>query len=70
MLAIWDGESQTVSPLQLWSDIEQDHHINVLELKAVYIGIVTLCKGHSFKHVKAMCDNTTAVAYIKKKRRY
>ena len=51
----------------LWSDIEQDHHINVLELKAVYIGIVTLCKGHSFKHVKVMCDNTTAVAYINKK---
>ena len=39
-------------------------HINVLELKAVFYGIKIYCENKTYKHVKVMCDNTTAVSYI------
>ena len=48
----------------LWSAKDAQKHINVLELKANYIGIVTYCKDKNYKHVRIMTDNTTAISYI------
>lgn len=39
-------------------------HINVLELLAIFQGLSAYCLGSKNVHVKVMCDNTTAVAYI------
>ena len=36
-------------------------NINFLELKVI---IHTYCSNNTFKHVRVMCDNTTAVSYI------
>ena len=43
---------------------EEIAHINVLKLKEIFYGIKTYCKNHVFKHVKVMCDTTTAISYI------
>ena len=37
-------------------------HINVLELKAVLLGIQSLCGANEYVHVYT--DNTTAMAYV------
>lgn len=47
-----------------WKPHEGDHHINVLELRAIHHGIKSMIKGGQ-KHIKVMTDNTTALAYIK-----
>ena len=39
-------------------------HINILELKAAYFGILAYCKNKSFRHVRVMMDSVTAIAYI------
>lgn len=49
-----------------WDENEKAH-INVLELKAIQIGILTYCKNRIFKHARIMSDNTTAITYINKK---
>ena len=48
-----------------WSNVEKEHHINYLELKAVLLGLQSLCSSVSNSHVKVLTDNTTAVAYIR-----
>ena len=58
------GITNGISPSRgLWYKAELDH-INVLELKAIEIGIYTYCKNKTFLHVRVMCDNVTAIAYI------
>ena len=47
-----------------WSIEEQRYHINFLELKAVLLGLKSLCGAFSEKHVLIQSDNTTIVAYI------
>lgn len=47
-----------------WSVQEQCEHINVLELKAVYLGLQTYFEDKNDVNVKVKIDNTTAVAYI------
>jgi len=49
-----------------WSKPERDLHINILELKAVFLALQEfreLCTGHT---VLVATDNTTVVAYINK----
>ena len=59
-LGITDG----ISPSRwLWHKAEFQH-INVLELKAIKIGIYTYCKNKDFLHVKVMGDNVTAISYV------
>ena len=43
------------------------NHINVLELKAILMGVQTYCKGKNYKHVRVMSDNITAVSYVNNK---
>ena len=50
----------------VWSDQEKLLHINLLEMKALFLGLQAFqdVAGH---HVTAMCDNSTVVAYVNKR---
>ena len=62
-LTVW-GITDGISPSRgLWHKAELEH-INVLELKAIEIGIYTYCKKKEFLHVRVMCDKVTAISYI------
>ena len=49
-----------------WSKEKQLLHINVLELKAVKLALLTLNKEKSLKAVRFEIDNTTALLYLVK----
>ena len=34
---------------------DEINHINVLELKAIFIRVQTYCKGKNYKHVRVIC---------------
>ena len=55
------GDTRTGGP---WDQTEQQYHINCLEMRAVLLGLIFLCKHVSKQHVRVQCDNTTAIAYI------
>ena len=44
---------------------EVEAHINVLELRAVHLGLMSLCKVTGL-HIHIKADNTITVAYINK----
>ena len=46
---------------------DEINHINVLELKPIFIGVQTYSKGKNYKHVRVMSDNITAVSYVNNK---
>lgn len=46
-----------------WAQAELDH-INVLELKAILMGLHSLCRDDRDTHIRLRSDNTTAVACI------
>ena len=48
----------------MWSDEEKTEHINVLELKAAMLGVLSLCRDLHDCHIRIELDNTTAVSYI------
>ena len=48
----------------LWTSEEKAHHINYLELLAVYLGMQTFLSNLRGKHVRFMIDNSTSVALI------
>ncbi|XP_068734585.1 uncharacterized protein [Montipora capricornis] len=48
----------------LWASDEKPHHINYLELLAVFLGLKALCSSHRDGHIRLKIDNTTAVAVI------
>ena len=57
------GDSQTAG---VWTRLESELHINVLELKAVILALhhwATVLQGH---HILISTDNTTVVSYINK----
>lgn len=47
-----------------WSYVEKNDHINVLELKAAFLVLQSLCASRSNVHVRLQLDNTVAVSYI------
>ena len=47
-----------------WSPEEKEYYINYLELKAILLGLQSLCSASTECHIKVLTDNTTAVAYI------
>ena len=49
----------------VWSDQEKLLHINLLEMKALFLGLQAFRDVISH-HVTAMCDNSTVVAYVNK----
>ncbi|XP_048584711.1 uncharacterized protein LOC116604102 [Nematostella vectensis] len=48
-----------------WSPDEALFHINFLELKAIKLGLQSLCSHMCNTHIKVLFDNQTAVAYIR-----
>ena len=62
----WGAHLLDQSVSGVWSHQESSLHINLLELKALFLAL------RAFKHlvtdhrVTAMCDNSTVVAYVKK----
>ncbi|PFX17356.1 hypothetical protein AWC38_SpisGene18321 [Stylophora pistillata] len=60
----WGAVCGETSTGGFWSLEEQRYHINFLELKAVLLGLKSLCGAFSEKHILVQTDNTTAVAYI------
>ena len=49
-----------------WWSPSESYHINYLELKAILLGLQSLCKEVTHDHIRVMTDNTTAVAYVRK----
>ena len=58
-------ESSGQSTRGLWSAEEQLWSINAKELKAAFLGLQSLGKDLSGKHVQIQSDNVTTVAYIR-----
>ena len=50
----------------VWSDQEKLLHINLLEMKALFLGLQAFQEDVSGRHVTAMYDNSTVVAYVNK----
>ena len=46
---------------------DEINHINVLELKAIFIGAQAYCKAKNYKHVRVMSDNITPLYYVNNK---
>ena len=51
----------------VWSDQERLLHINLLEMKALFLGLRAFQEDVAGHHVTAMCDNSTVVAYVNKR---
>ena len=47
-----------------WSVTESQHHINYLEMLALFLGLKTYCSALRETHIRARLDNTTAIAVI------
>ena len=50
----------------LWTEQERQEHINLLELKAVYLALQAFQHRVAHQSVALMCDNSTVVAYVNK----
>ncbi|CAB4023700.1 Hypothetical predicted protein, partial [Paramuricea clavata] len=62
----WGAVREGTSTGGRWSTIEQQAHINVLELKAAFFALKSLCVNDRDGHIHLQLDNTTAVAYLNK----
>lgn len=62
----WGAHTDSDRTSGPWSSQEKRAHINVLELKAIYFGLKTLCSEARGKHIRVRSDNTTAVQYVNK----
>ena len=50
----------------VWSAQEKLLHINLLEMKALFLALQAFHEDVAGHHVTAMCDNSTVVAYVNK----
>ena len=50
----------------VWSAQEKLLHINLLEMKALFLALQAFQEDVTGHHVTAMCDNSTVVAYVNK----
>ena len=62
----WSAVHQGISTGGQWSKEKQLLHINVLELKAVKLALLTFNKQKSLKAVHFQIDNTPAALYLVK----
>lgn len=60
----WGAMYDNQSTGGLWSSDEKSHHINYLELLAIFLGLKAFCSSHRDTHISLKIDNTTAVAVI------
>ena len=61
----WGANLNNTTTGGRWSNSEESHHINYLELKAILLGLQSLCKEVTHDHIRVMTNNTTAVAYVR-----
>ena len=61
----WGASLSDITTGGRWTSSEQSQHINYLELKAILLGLQSLCKEVTHAHLRVMTDNTTAVAYVR-----
>lgn len=57
-------DKKSCSTQGLWNLDEKKLHINILELKAIYFGLVSLCRHIKNAHLRVRTDSSTAVNYI------
>lgn len=61
----WGAKTDTGQETSgIWSKSESKMHINFLELLAIKLTLISLFGNHNCKHIRVMCDNTTAVSYV------
>jgi hypothetical protein len=63
-LTEWGCSVDDVNAGGNWTPTEAEHHINYLEMLAVFFALKSFSSQISGKHVKVLIDNTTAVAGI------
>lgn len=61
------GERDGQTTGGMWSAVEAEEHINVLELKAILFVLLALCKEVKNSTIMIMSDNSTCVACINRK---
>ena len=61
----WGAHLDDLQAAGLWSSQDKELHINMLELKAVWLGLQHFQGILDGKVVVSMCDNATVVAHIK-----
>lgn len=61
----WGARCDGVCINGRWTSFESVHHINYLELLAVFYALKSFCKNMSNKHIQIRTDNTCALSYIK-----
>ena len=62
----WGASWQTQQISGVWSQQESKRHINWLELEAIRLALLHWGLQWSHQTVRVYCDNSTAVAYIRK----
>lgn len=60
----WGAWAGNVKTHGYWSDADKQHHINHLELLAIFYGLRCFAKEAANTNILLRCDNTTAIAYI------
>ena len=60
----WGAHLLDHSASGLWSDQETSLHINILEMKPLFLALQTFWDVVTNQRVTAMCDNSTVVAYV------
>ena len=60
----WGIKLDSKSTHGFWSASERQHHINYLELLAVFIGLKCFFRHHKNVNILLRVDNTTAISYI------
>ena len=60
----WGAHSKKQKTGGRWKLEEANHHINYLELLAIFYGLKSFCKGCSRMHVQVKTDSTCARAYV------
>ena len=65
-LSGWGAPLLDENVSRVWSAQEKLLHINLLEMKALFLGLQAFQEVVAGHHVTAMCDNSTVVAYVNK----
>ena len=62
----WDAHLLDQHLSGVWSDQEKLLHINLLEMKALFLGLQLFREDVICHHVTAMCNNSMVMAYVNK----
>jgi len=60
----WGAVCGGVKTSGVWTSEEVQYHINVLELKAVFLAVQCFLKGKTAVNVLLRLDNQTAIVYL------